>query len=88
MLKINDLTTIFFNTEENNKRQMETLARKVIESVKMEQHKIETTKKLENIALSDFENIQYVELFYEFLATRPSYAVKTQLAELLKSNLQ
>ena len=88
MLKINDLTTIFFNTEENNKRQMETLARKVIESVKMEQHKIETTKKLENIALSDFENIQYVELFYEFLATRPSDTAKEQLADLLRSNLE
>jgi hypothetical protein len=87
MVKIDDLTAMFFNTEESNKRQMETLARKVIESVKIEQNKIETTKKLENIALSDFENIKYVELFYEFLATRPSDAVKTQLAELLKSNL-
>lgn len=88
MIKINDLTEMFFNTEESNKRQMDILARKVIESVKIEQSKIETTKKLENIALSDFENIQYVELFYEFLATRPSDTVKTQLAELLKSNLQ
>ena len=87
MIKINDLTEMFFNTEESNKRQMDMLARKVIESVKIEQSKIETTKKLENIALSDFENIQYVQLFYEFLATRPSHTAKTQLAELLKANL-
>ncbi len=35
MIKINDLTEMFFNTEESNKRQMDILARKVIESVKI-----------------------------------------------------
>ena len=35
MLKINDLTTIFFNTEENNKRQMETRHYKIGHHIKI-----------------------------------------------------